>query len=194
MNIVIKLILVAIASAFPKFKMGYGVFLIILMTFVSLFAFSATFLLNKLSDAIHLGLVSPDLVKNHLRWVQALLLPFQAALNGPVKNARKFRGKFNTKFFVLLFSTKCTVERDRLDTAPILRGITIDFSKPESIVAPAAMTAEGCCSASTNAEGRTIDYVKFAIFEVVIVVCVSRSIFGTQTPLGVSGIERLSSW
>ena len=47
-----------------------------------------------------------------------MLLPFQAALNGPIKNARKFRGKFNTEVFVLLFSTKCTVERDRLDTAP----------------------------------------------------------------------------
>ena len=44
MNIVIKLILVALASLFPKFKMGYGVFLIILMTFVSLFAFSAAYL------------------------------------------------------------------------------------------------------------------------------------------------------
>ena len=44
MNIVIKLILVALASAFPKFKMGYGVVLIILMTFVSLFAFSAAYL------------------------------------------------------------------------------------------------------------------------------------------------------
>ena len=44
MNIVIKLIFVALASLFPKFKMGYGVFLIILMTFVSLFAFSAAYL------------------------------------------------------------------------------------------------------------------------------------------------------
>jgi len=44
MNIVIKLILVALASAFPKFKMGYGVVLIILMTFVSLFAFAAAYL------------------------------------------------------------------------------------------------------------------------------------------------------
>ena len=44
MSIVIKLILVALAAIFPKFKMGYGVFLIILMTFVSLFAFSAAYL------------------------------------------------------------------------------------------------------------------------------------------------------
>jgi hypothetical protein len=58
------------------------------------------------------------LVKNHLRWVQALLLPFQAALNGPVKNARKFRCQFNTKVFVLLFGSKGTVERNSLDTTP----------------------------------------------------------------------------
>ena len=38
------MILVALAAVFPKFKMGYGVFLIILMTFVSLFAFSAAYL------------------------------------------------------------------------------------------------------------------------------------------------------
>jgi len=44
MSIVIKTILVALAAVFPKFKMGYGVFLIILMTFVSLFAFSAAYL------------------------------------------------------------------------------------------------------------------------------------------------------
>ena len=44
MSIVIKMILVALAAVFPKFKMGYGVFLIILMTFVSLFAFSTAYL------------------------------------------------------------------------------------------------------------------------------------------------------
>ena len=33
MSIVIKLMLVALAAVFPKFKMGYGVLLIILMTF-----------------------------------------------------------------------------------------------------------------------------------------------------------------
>jgi uncharacterized membrane protein (DUF485 family) len=44
MNIFIKLILVALAAKFPKFKIGYGVFLIILMTFVSLFGFSAAYL------------------------------------------------------------------------------------------------------------------------------------------------------
>ena len=43
MNIVIKLILVALAAVFPKFKMGYGVFLIILMTFISLFCFFAAY-------------------------------------------------------------------------------------------------------------------------------------------------------
>ena len=44
MSVVIKLILVALAAVFPKFKMGYGVLLIILMTFVSLFAFAAAYL------------------------------------------------------------------------------------------------------------------------------------------------------
>ena len=44
MSIVIKLIIVALAAVFPNFKKGYGVFLIILMTFVSLFGFSAAYL------------------------------------------------------------------------------------------------------------------------------------------------------
>ena len=43
MSIVIKLILVAFAAVFPKFKMGYGVFLIILMSFVSLFCFFSAY-------------------------------------------------------------------------------------------------------------------------------------------------------
>ena len=43
MNIVIRLIIVALAAVFPKFKMGYGVFLIILMSFVSLFCFFAAY-------------------------------------------------------------------------------------------------------------------------------------------------------
>ena len=51
MSIVIKMILVALAAAFPKFKMGYGVFLIILMTFVSLFAFSAAYLDHSFGEA-----------------------------------------------------------------------------------------------------------------------------------------------
>tara|TARA_Y100000385_G_C12956429_1_gene577740 strand:+ start:694 stop:1005 length:312 start_codon:yes stop_codon:yes gene_type:complete len=43
MNIVIKLVFAALAAVFPKFKMGYGVFLIILMSFVSLFCFFAAY-------------------------------------------------------------------------------------------------------------------------------------------------------
>ena len=43
MNIVIKLIFAALAAVFPEFKMGYGVFLIILMSFVSLFCFFAAY-------------------------------------------------------------------------------------------------------------------------------------------------------
>ena len=52
MSTVIKLILVALAAVFPKFKMGYGVFLIILMTFVSLFAFSAAYLDHSFGEPI----------------------------------------------------------------------------------------------------------------------------------------------
>ena len=43
MNIVIRLIIMALAAVFPKFKLGYGVFLIILMSFVSLFCFFAAY-------------------------------------------------------------------------------------------------------------------------------------------------------
>ena len=50
MSIVIKMILLALAAVFPKFKMGYGVFLIILMTFVSLFAFSAAYLDHRFGE------------------------------------------------------------------------------------------------------------------------------------------------
>ena len=39
MSIVIKMILVALAAVFPKFKKGYGMFLIILMSFISVFFF-----------------------------------------------------------------------------------------------------------------------------------------------------------
>ena len=39
MNIVIKMILVALAAVFPKLKKGYGMFLIILMSFISMFFF-----------------------------------------------------------------------------------------------------------------------------------------------------------
>ena len=44
MSIIIKLFIVALAAVFPKFNKGYGVFLIILMTFVSLFGFLASYL------------------------------------------------------------------------------------------------------------------------------------------------------
>jgi len=39
MSIVMKMILVALAAVFPKFKKGYGVFLIVLMSFISMFLF-----------------------------------------------------------------------------------------------------------------------------------------------------------
>ena len=44
MNIVIKLILVALAAVFPKFKMGDGVLLITLTTLVSVFGFLGAYL------------------------------------------------------------------------------------------------------------------------------------------------------
>lgn len=81
MSIVIKLILVALAAVFPKFKMGYGVFLIILMTFVSLFAFSAAYLDHSFGE--------PDwIVRNEILfgisasvigWILGIALMRQAA-------------------------------------------------------------------------------------------------------------------
>ena len=48
MNLVIRLIIVALAAVFPKFKFAYGVFLIIAMTLVSAFCFFAAYV-----DHIH---------------------------------------------------------------------------------------------------------------------------------------------
>ena len=81
MNIVIKLILVALASAFPKFKMGYGVVLIILMTFVSLFAFSAAYLDPNLGEPA--WIVRNEILfgigASVIGWVLGLALMRQAA-------------------------------------------------------------------------------------------------------------------
>ena len=81
MNIVIKLILVALASAYPKFKMGYGVFLIILMTFVSLFAFSAAYLDHNLGEPA--WIVRNEILfgigASVIGWVLGLALMRQAA-------------------------------------------------------------------------------------------------------------------
>ena len=43
MNILIRLIIVALAAVFSKFKLGYGVVIIILFTFISLFSFFAAY-------------------------------------------------------------------------------------------------------------------------------------------------------
>lgn len=48
MNLVIRLIILALAAVFPKFKFSYGVFLIIGMTLVSAFCFFAAYV-----DHIH---------------------------------------------------------------------------------------------------------------------------------------------
>ena len=43
MNILIRLIILALAAVFPKFKLGYGVFVIILFTVISSFCFFAAY-------------------------------------------------------------------------------------------------------------------------------------------------------
>ena len=81
MNIVIKSILVALASAFPKFKMGYGVVLIILMTFVSFFASSAAYLDHNLGEPA--WIVRNEILfgigASVIGWVLGLALMRQAA-------------------------------------------------------------------------------------------------------------------
>ena len=81
MNIVIKLILVALASVFPKFKKGYGMFLIILMSFISMFFF--------IGSALDQSTGQPDWVVRNMRlfgvgalvigWVLGIALMRQAA-------------------------------------------------------------------------------------------------------------------
>ena len=81
MNIVIKLILVALASVFPKFKKGYGMFLIILMSFISMFFF--------IGSALDQSTGQPDWVVRNMRlfgvgalvigWVLGIALMHQAA-------------------------------------------------------------------------------------------------------------------
>ena len=81
MSIVIKMILVALAAVFPKFKMGYGVFLIILMTFVSLFAFSAAYLDHSFGEPT--WIVRNEILfgigASVIGWVLGLALMRQAA-------------------------------------------------------------------------------------------------------------------
>ena len=81
MSIVIKLIIVALAAVFPKFKKGYGVFLIILMTFVSLFGFSAAYLDHSFGEPA--WIVRNEILfgigASVIGWVLGLALMRQAA-------------------------------------------------------------------------------------------------------------------
>ena len=81
MNIVIKAIIVAVAAVFPKFKKGYGMFLIILMSFISMFFF--------IGAALDQSAGQPDWVVRNMRlfgvgalvigWVLGIALMRQAA-------------------------------------------------------------------------------------------------------------------
>ena len=81
MSVVIKLILVALAAVFPKFKKGYGVFLIILMTFVSLFGFLAAYLDHSFGEPA--WIVRNEILfgigASVIGWVLGLALMRQAA-------------------------------------------------------------------------------------------------------------------
>ena len=89
MSMVIKLIIVALAAVFPKFKMGYGVFLIILMTFVSLFAFSAAYLDHNLGEPA--WIVRNEILfrigASVIGWILGLALMRQAARHEAMMNA-----------------------------------------------------------------------------------------------------------
>ena len=81
MNIVIKLMIVVLASVFPKFKKGYGMFLIILMSLISMLLF--------IGAALDQSAGQPDWVVRNMRlfgvgalvigWVLGIALMRQAA-------------------------------------------------------------------------------------------------------------------
>ena len=89
MSIVIKLIVVALAAVFSKFKMGYGVYLIILMTFVSLFAFSAAYLDHSFGEPA--WIVRNEILfgigASVIGWVLGLTLMRQAARHEAMMDA-----------------------------------------------------------------------------------------------------------
>ena len=89
MSIVIKMILVALAAVFPKFKMGYGVFLIILMTFVSLFAFSAAYLDHRFGEPAWIvrNEIFFGIGASVIGWILGLALMRQAARHEAMMNA-----------------------------------------------------------------------------------------------------------
>ena len=71
----------ALAAVFPKFKMGYGVLFIILMTFVSLFAFAAAYLDHSFGEPA--WIVRNEILfgigASVIGWVLGLALMRQAA-------------------------------------------------------------------------------------------------------------------
>ncbi|WP_293442644.1 hypothetical protein [Planktotalea sp.] len=89
MNIVIKMILVALAAVFPKFKKGYGMFLIILMSFISMLFF--------IGAALDQSADQPDWVVRNMRffgvgalvvgWVLGIALMRQAARHEAILKA-----------------------------------------------------------------------------------------------------------
>jgi uncharacterized membrane protein (DUF485 family) len=89
MSIVIKMILVALAAVFPKFKKGYGMFLIILMTFVSLFAFSAAYLDHSFGEPF--WIVRNEILfgigASVIGWILGLALMRQAARQEAIMQA-----------------------------------------------------------------------------------------------------------
>ena len=89
MSMFIKLILVALAAVFPKFKMGYGVLLIILMTFVSLFAFLAAYLDHSFGEPA--WIVRNEILfgigASVIGWVLGLTLMRQAARHEAMMDA-----------------------------------------------------------------------------------------------------------
>ena len=101
MNIVIKLFIVALAAVFPKFKKGYGMFLIILMSFISMFFF--------IGSALDQSTGQPDWVVRNMRlfgvgalvigWVLGIALMRQAARHEAMMEANldEYERKKDTK-------------------------------------------------------------------------------------------------
>ena len=89
MSIVIKMILVTFTAVFPKFKKGYGVFLIILMTFVSLFAFLVAYLDHSYGEPawIERNEILFRIGASVIGWILGLALMRQAARHEAMMNA-----------------------------------------------------------------------------------------------------------
>lgn len=89
MNILIRLIIVALAAVSPKIKMGSGVFIIILFTFISLFCFFVAYAAYSrdefswiIRNEILYGIGTPV-----IGWVLGLALIRQAKAHGAMMDA-----------------------------------------------------------------------------------------------------------